>query len=113
MARLSSLAEMDAETVRQDPALRALVEDEAAMRGLIGRKVRYLDEVYEITDVLFDEDTLILSADDSTEMQEDSYGRAHRVVPKVRNLRFRDAAHEPTTIWDDVSFLDGPLLEAS
>ncbi len=95
---------------RENPALRALVEDEAAMRALIGRKVRYLGEDYEITDVLFDEDTLILSADSSTEMQEDSYGRAHRVVPKVRNLRFRDVERQPTTIWEDVSFLDGPLL---
>jgi len=106
------MPEARVEQVKDDAALRALVADETAMRGLIGREVRYLDETYEITDVLFDEDTLILSADTSTEMQEDSYGRAHRVVPKVRNLRFRDAEGQPTTIWEDVSFLDGPLDES-
>ena len=91
------------------PALQALIDDMEAMRKLIGRKVRYLGEAYDITDVLFDEDMIILSADTGTEMQEDSYGRAHRRVPRIQNLRFRDANHQPTNIWEDVSFLDGPI----
>ncbi len=91
-----------------DPSLQALVGDMDAMRSLVGRRVRYLGEVYEITDVLFDEDMVILSADTGTEMQEDSYGRAHRRVPKIQNLRFRDAHRQPTNIWEDVTFLDGP-----
>ncbi|OIO69583.1 MAG: hypothetical protein COW19_06790 [Zetaproteobacteria bacterium CG12_big_fil_rev_8_21_14_0_65_55_1124] len=92
-----------------DPALQGLVEDREAMCALVGRRVRYLGEQYEITDIVFVEDMMILSADSGTEMQEDSYGRAHRRVPKVQNLRFRDAHGQPTQAWEDVSFLDGPL----
>jgi len=92
-----------------DPALQGLVGNSEDMSALVGRRVRYLGEIYEITDIVFDEDMMILSADTDTEMQEDSYGRAHRRVPKVRNLRFRDAHGQPTQAWEDVSFLDGPL----
>ncbi|MDQ6972464.1 MAG: hypothetical protein Q9M30_07435 [Mariprofundaceae bacterium] len=93
----------------RNPALQGLVIDMAAMCALVGRRVRYLGEHYEITDIVFDEDMMILSADSGTEMQEDSYGRAHRHVPRVQNLRFRDASGQPTQAWDDVSFTDGPL----
>jgi len=93
-----------------DPALQGLVQDREAMCALVGRQVRYLGEIYEITDVVFDEDMMILSSDSGTEMQEDSYGRAHRRVPKVQNLRFRDASDHPTQAWEDVSFLDGPII---
>lgn len=92
-----------------DPALQGLVQDREAMCALVGRRVRYLGEVYEISDIVFVEDMMILSADTCTEMQEDSYGRAHRRVPKVQNLRFRDAHGHPTQAWEDVAFLDGPL----
>jgi len=92
-----------------DPALQGLVQDKDAMNALVGRRVRYLGEAYEITDIVFDEDMMILSATSGTEMQEDSYGRAHRRVPKVQNLRFRDASGCPTQAWEDVSFLDGPV----
>lgn len=90
-------------------ALQALIDDEQAMRRLIGRRVRYLDEDYEVTDLVLDEDLIILSADEGTDVQEDSYGRAHRLVPRQQSLRFRDAEGKPTHIWEDVSFLDGPL----
>lgn len=92
-----------------DSDLQALVDDEEEMRHLIGRKVRYLGHFYEVTDLLFDEDMMILSADTDTGLQEDSYGRAHRRVPKVQSLRFRDAQGNPTNIWEDVRFLDGLL----
>lgn len=92
-----------------DPALQGLVQDREAMCALVGRRVRYLGQVYEISDIVFVEDMMILSADSATEMQEDSYGRAHRRVPRVQNLRFRDAHGHPTQAWEDVSFLDGPL----
>jgi len=93
-----------------DSALQGLIEDERAMRGLIGRRVSYLDQAYEITDFVADEDLLILSSDDQDGMQEDSYGRAHRMVPKQQSLRFRDAEGRPTHIWEELAFLDGPLL---
>jgi len=95
-----------------NPALQALIDNKDAMRKLIGREVQYLGETYEITDVLFDEDMMILSADTGTEMQEDSYGRAHRRVPKIQNLRFRDSNYQATNVWEDVSFLDGPLIDS-
>lgn len=91
-----------------DPALQGLVGNSEDMSALVGRRVRYLGDIYEITDIVFDEDMMILSADTDTEMQEDSYGRAHRRVPKVCNLRFRDAHGKPTQAWEDVAFLDGP-----
>lgn len=92
-----------------DSALQGLIEDACAMRKLIGRRVRYLDLAYEITDLVPDEDLLILSADEEEELQEDSYGRASRTVPKQQSLRFRDAEGHPTHIWQELSFLDGPL----
>ncbi|MDQ7011666.1 MAG: hypothetical protein Q9M29_07590 [Mariprofundaceae bacterium] len=91
-------------------ALQALIDDEQAMRGLIGRRVRYLGEAYEVTDLVLDEDLIILSAETGEDVQEDSYGRAHRLVPRQQSLRFRDAEGHPTHIWEDVSFLDGPLI---
>lgn len=87
-------------------ALQALINDERHLRQLIGRRVRYLDREYEITDLLLDEDLIILSASVATDVQEDSYGRAHRRVPKTQNLRFRDAQGQPTNIWQDINFLD-------
>ncbi len=93
-----------------DPVLQGMVQSRGRMNALVGRRVRYLGDVYEITDIVFDEDMMILSADVGTEMQEDSYGRAHRRVPKVQNLRFRDASGHPTQVWEDISFLDGPIV---
>lgn len=92
-----------------DSALQGLIENESAMRGLIGRRVNYLSQIYEITDYVPEEDLLILSSDEEDGMQEDSYGRAHRMVPKQQSLRFRDAEGRPTYIWQELAFLDGPL----
>ena len=92
-----------------DSALQGLIEDECAMRKLIGRRVTYLSQPYEIIDFVADEDLIILSADDQEGLQEDSYGRAHRLVPKQQSLRFRDAEGHPTHVWEELAFLDGPL----
>lgn len=92
-----------------DLVLQVLIEDREALLGLIGRRVRYLDCAYEITDLLDDEDLLVLSADEAADVQEDCYGRAHRMVPRQQNLRFRDAEGRPTHIWEELAFLDGPL----
>lgn len=87
-------------------ALQKLMADAQALRGLIGSRVRYLDQLYIITDVMLDEDLMILSADEISEVQEDSYGRAHRLVPKQQSIRFRDAEGHPTHLWQDMEFLD-------
>ena len=92
-----------------DSPLQGLIEDERAMRLLIGRRVNYLEHAYEITDYVPDEDLIVLSADGEEDLQEDSYGRAHRMVPKQQALRFRDAEGHPTNVWEELSFLDGPL----
>jgi len=92
-----------------DRSLQHLVTDSAMLTQLIGRRVRYQQQEYEVTDLLADEGLLIISADHDSDVQEDSYGRANRLVPKRHNLKFRDADGEPTAIWDDLTFLDGPL----
>ena len=91
--------------------LQTMIDDHAEMFGLIGRPVRYLDESYEVTDLLHDEGLLILSADVACDVQDDSFGRPRRLVPRRQNLKFRDAEGRPTSIWDDLSFLDGPLRD--
>ncbi|MDQ6991193.1 MAG: hypothetical protein Q9M11_05625 [Mariprofundaceae bacterium] len=83
--------------------------DDESLRKLIGRRVRYMNKAYEIIDLLLDDNLLILSADEGVDVQEDSYGRAHRMVPHQQNLRFRDADKKPSHIWDDLIFLDGPM----
>jgi len=93
-----------------EAALQNLIEDQDALARLIGQRVRYLNEEYEITDLLPEEGLLILSADEGSDVQEDSYGRPNRLVPKRQNLRFRDAEGCPSSIWDELAFLDGPLI---
>lgn len=89
--------------------LQALFSNLDDLRALVGRKVRYLNNDYEITDILADEDMLILSSRSDEDVQEDCYGRATRMVPKQLRLRFRDVEGKPTTIWEDFIFLDGAL----
>jgi len=90
-------------------ALQAMIDDVEKMSSLIGRRVRYQRTDYEVTDILPDEGLIILSADEGSDVQDDSYGRPHRLVPKRHNLHFRDAEGHPTSIWEDLAFLDGPL----
>ena len=89
--------------------LQALFSNLDDLRALVGRKVRYLDEDYCICDLLVEEDMLILSSHLNDTVQDDCYGRAHRIVPKQQRLRFRDADGNPTAIWDEIIFLDGAL----
>jgi len=89
--------------------LQELFSNLDALRGLVGRQVRYLNEPYEITDLLADEDMLILSSREDEDVQEDCFGRATRMVPKQQRLRFRDVEGNPTAIWQDFDFLDGAI----
>ncbi len=89
--------------------LQALFSRPDDLLALVGRKVRYLDEVYYICDILPDENMLVLSSRCEEAVQEDSYGRATRMVPKQQKLRFRDEQGKPTAIWDEIVFLDGAL----
>ena len=94
-----------------DAELQNLIQNHDALARLIGQRVRYLNEEYEVTDLLPEEGLMILSADEGTDVQEDSYGRPNRLVPKRQNLKFRDAEGYPSSIWDELAFLDGPLLK--
>lgn len=89
--------------------LQALFSNLDALRALVGRKIRYLGEDYEITDLLADEDMLILSSRSIEDVQEDCFDRATRMVPKQQRLRFRDIEGKPTVIWEEFTFLDGAL----
>jgi len=93
-----------------DQALQKMIDDDEAMCLLIGRRVRYGNVEYVVCDLLPEEGLLILSTDDCEDVQEDIYGRPHRLVPKRQNLRFRDAEGHPTGIWQDMAFLDGPMV---
>jgi len=86
-----------------------LTRNAEALRALVGRRVRYLGREYEISDLLFEDGLMILSSHESSEMQEDVYGRAHRLVPRQQRLRIRDAEGRPSHVWADLVFLDGPL----
>lgn len=90
--------------------LQNMIDSDVEMSCLIGHRVRYLSEEYEVTDLLHEEGLLIISADVASDLQEDSFGRARRLVPKRQSLRFRDAEGKPSAIWDDLTFLDGPLV---
>jgi len=89
--------------------LQTLFSDPEALHALVGRKVRYLEEDFDISDILVDEKMLILSSQENKTVQDDSFGRATRMVPKQHRLRFCDADGNATAIWDDLIFLDGAL----
>ncbi len=93
--------------------LKHAVNSAEAMRLLLGRRVRYQGELFEITDLLHDEGMLVLSAEDGSDVQDDSFGRPNRLVPRRRMVRFRDADGCPTGLWDELAFLDGPLERES
>jgi len=92
-----------------DSALETMINKPETLICLIGQRVRYLDAEYEVTDLLVEEGLMILSSADCEDVQEDSYGRPSRMVPKREQLLFRDVHGQPTGIWDDLAFLDGPL----
>jgi hypothetical protein len=89
--------------------LQALFSNHDDLYTLIGRQVRYLGEDFFISDLLINEDMMILSSHYDKAVQDDSFGRATRLVPKQHRLKFRDTEGNPTVIWDDIVFLDGAL----
>jgi len=92
-----------------DSALQKMIDEPDTLIRLIGQRVRYMGEEYEVTDLLSEEGLMILSSEDGEDVQEDSYGRPSRLVPKRQQLRFRDVHGQPTGVWEDLAFLDGPL----
>ena len=86
-----------------------MMEDPDQLARLVGRRVRYQQQEYEVADLLPEEGLMILSADHGSDVQEDSYGRANRLVPKRQTLKIRDHDGLPTAIWEELAFMDGPL----
>ncbi|MBF0282491.1 MAG: hypothetical protein HQM07_08015 [Zetaproteobacteria bacterium] len=82
------------------------INSDTALHQLIGQHVEYLHKHYEIVDLLLEENQIILSAESEEDLQEDCYGRAHRMVPCRLSLRFRDEHGQPTHIWDELLFID-------
>ncbi len=52
------------------------------LRKLIGGRVRYLGQIYQIVEILEDGPTLILQNDTGNTIQADQMGEAHRRVPE-------------------------------
>jgi len=69
---------------------------------LIGTTITYARKVYEIIDVLHEDQALVLSSQDHEQVQDDSYGRAHRLVPQTELLHFCDEHGQPAHVCDDI-----------
>jgi len=94
-----------------DSRIEAMVNAPEILICLIGQRVRYMQEEYEVTDLLVEEGLLILSSSEGEDVQEDCYGRPSRLVPRRHQLRFRDVHGQPSAIWQELAFLDGPLVD--
>ena len=94
-----------------DKQIRNVISDETRMVGMVGRHVRYMDEIFQIADVVFGEDLIVLQAIEDEDVQSDNFGRPHRLVPRTTKLRFRDTEGEPSHIWDEIVFSGRSGLE--
>lgn len=79
------------------------------VQALIGTKVVYAKRHYEIIDVLHEDHALVLSSQDHVQVQDDSYGRAHRLVPETELLHFCDEDGQPIHVCDDIILIAEPI----
>jgi|UPI000375A616 hypothetical protein len=77
-----------------------------AIQTLIGKQVRYAGKHYEIIDVLQEDQSLVLSSNDDDEVQEDRYGRAHRLVPHTEVVTFCDEQGHIAHICQEMIMLE-------
>lgn len=85
--------------------LDVLLQDKVAMQTIIGQHVVYLGKPYEIIDFLQDEDTLVLNSEHDSEVQEDGYGRPHRLVPQAIMLKLTDEEGNLSHICKEIRLL--------
>ncbi|RME87046.1 MAG: hypothetical protein D6771_00985 [Zetaproteobacteria bacterium] len=78
--------------------------DPRAMHRLVGARVRYQGERWRIGDVLPEEGMLVLVAEDD-EVQDDAYGRPHRLTPRTIKLHVRTPAGAPTEHWRELELI--------
>ncbi|MDQ6975277.1 MAG: hypothetical protein Q9M22_01795 [Mariprofundaceae bacterium] len=72
---------------------------------LIGKQVLYTRKYYEIIDVLQDDHALVLSSEDHEQVQDDSYGRAHRLVPETALIHFCDEHGVLAHVCHDITLI--------
>ncbi len=72
--------------------------------ALVGRRVQYEGRWYRVRDVLADEGVLLLEAEDADAVQEDSYGRAHRLIARTLEVRVRTPEGGPSEAWRRLAF---------
>ena len=75
------------------------------LQDLIGKQVVYTGKAYEIIDVLHEDRSLVLSSRDDEQVQEDSYGRAHRLVPNTEMVNFCDEDGLVSHVCQDIVFI--------
>ncbi len=70
--------------------------------ALIGKRAVYAGADYEVVDMLQEEGTLVLGSRQQESVQEDRYGRAHRLVPRTEMIRLRDEHGQPSHICEEI-----------
>lgn len=70
---------------------------------LIGQHVRYAGSAYEVVDFLSEEEILVLASRQQECVQEDRYGRAHRLVPRTDMIHLRDEHGQRTHICNEIT----------
>jgi len=76
-----------------------------AARRLCGQHVHYQHQRYLIADILWEEGLMILHATDCNEVQNDSFGRPHRVVPSEVRIHLRNSDGTPAATWQEMQIV--------
>ncbi len=80
----------------------ALAEQD--LGALVGRRVRYEGRWYRVRDALPAEGVLLLEAEDGDAVQEDAFGRAHRLLAHTIEVRVRTPEGTPSEAWRRLAF---------
>ncbi|MDX8376751.1 MAG: hypothetical protein R8L53_01865 [Mariprofundales bacterium] len=83
------------------------VNNAVLMSSLLGRKVCYLGIEYLIIEIITEESLMIIGDELHTSVQDDCFGRAHRLTPRVQRLYYRDKHGHPSHVWHELHFMDG------
>jgi len=97
---------MEEKMISDPNALEKAFHHADAARNLCGQHVRYQQQRYLIADVLWEEGLMILHAMDRNEVQNDSFGRPHRVVASEVRIHLRNSDGTPSTRWQDLELVE-------
>ncbi len=70
--------------------------------ALIGRSVMHAGALYEVIDFLQEEGQLVLGSRHQESVQEDRYGRAHRLVPRTEMIRLCDEHGQHAHVCEEI-----------